>query len=636
MKKSIYAISLICISLVITLTFGCSQTKAAVDFKKGTYTAETDGKNGPVKVEVAFSENRIEKISVLSEGETEGISDPAIEKIPAAVIEYQSLAVDTVSGATVTSNALLKGIEACVVQAGADPEKLKGAVEKTTGPTEEITTQIVIVGGGASGSAAGVTASEAGIQTILLEMTTSPAGQATLAGGAFATHSSQQIASGQEVDNKWVYDQYMSTGNYKVNGGLLSHIINRSGSTIDWLIDHGCRMILAHPATGGYYEHELTHPASTLHGYIDGGVAGVTALHKSIEAAGGKVLYETKVTDIILEKGKVTGVIAEKADGGILKVYAEAVVLTTGGFGGNEELVKKTFGDGFGHSMIGTNIGTGIALAKKAGGDADYSKAITMHYGISRGGTGWTTPLNSALLNPYLHVDVDGNRFMNEEEFIFEPIKSSNVLKSLPQRTAYEIFDSTMIETVAEKGYGAITDVFTGKLATDPTVFIEVGHPVDTSARYKQSHTPADMMPDIKKYEEKGTIIEADSPAELAEKLGMHHLVETISRYNEMCDQGQDSDQYKSAEYLDNLEGTLYAVKITPSVFLGTLGGVRINQNCEVVDLSGMAVPGLYAAGADTSGVYGDSYVYFEGGTLGYAYGSGRIAGESAVQFVTD
>ncbi len=621
--------------LILSLLFmllSCSDSENGMSYNKGSYTASAEGKNGPVEVQVEFSDSQIKKITVDVSGETPAIAAPAAERIPEAIIKNQSLAIDALAGATLTSEAILAAIEDCVVQAGGDPSSLKG--EKAKGPDEEISTGIVVVGGGASGSAAAVSAAEAGSDVILLEMTATPAGQATLAGGAFGTNSSQQIEQGRTVEGKWFYNQFVDTGNYRVNGGLLSRVIQRSGETIDWLIAHGVNMILAHPATGGYFEHKLTHPNSTLHGYVDGGAVAVKALHQSVLNAGGKVMYETEVQDIILVDGHIAGVKARKADGGTLTVNADAVILATGGFGGNEELVAEYFGEGFGHSLVGTNIGTGIKLAQKAGGDADYANAITMHYGVSRGGTNWTTPLNSALLNPYLHVDADGNRFMNEEAFIFEPIKSSNVLKSLPGRTAWEIFDGRMIEVVAESGYAALTDVFSGELATDPTIFIEVGHKIDTSVRYEQSHTPADLIPDIEKYIEKGTIVRAENPEALEEALGMNHLADTISRYNELADMGEDLDHFKSSRYMEKLEGPLYAVKITPSVFLGTLGGIRINPYCEVVSPDGKAVPGLYAAGAETSGVYSDSYVFFEGGTLGYAYGSGRIAGESAAAWL--
>ncbi len=564
--------------------------QALAQVEDGTYEGSAQGYGGEVTVKVQVRDHAIVDIQTSVPNETPEIGGLAAPKLSDRIVESQSLKVDAVTGASLTSAGVLNAVELALTGAGADVDMLKSIAVEKNGTDEEMTAQIVVVGGGASGTAAALEAAEAGADVVVVEMTSSPAGQGTMAGGLFAADSSQQKESGQTIDPKWIYEQFVQTGNYQVNGGLLSKVIRMSGSTVDWLEEHGCRLTLAHPGTGGYYEHRLTHPGPTLHGYTDGGT---------------------------------------------LTIHADAVILATGGFGGNEEKVSETFGEGFGTSRVGTNIGTGIEMAMAAGADADYGKAITMHYGLSRGGTSWGTVLNSALLNPYLHVDVDGNRFMNEEDFIFEPIKSSNVIKSLPSRKAYEIFDSTMIETVKESGLVALTDVFGGELATDPTRFIEVGHPIDTAASYELSITPTDLTEEIQGLVAEGKIISAESPKELEEKLGMTHLTETIARYNELCDQGEDTDHFKSAKYLDKLEGTLYAVPITPSVFLGTLGGVEINQYCEAINTEGRAIPGLYAAGSDTSGVYSDSYVFFEGGTLGYAYNSGRIAGQSAAAYVS-
>ena len=490
---------------------GSDQSRKALEHTAdGVYEGAAEGFGGELRVRVQVEDQAIVDIEADASKETAQIGGAAAPKLIERILESQSLQVDAISGATRTSEGILGAVEQALFEAGADVELLKSVAVEKNGVDEELSTQIVVVGGGASGTAAALQAAE----------------------------------------------------------------------------------------------------------------------------AGGMVLFETKATELIMENGKAAGICAEKADGGILTIHADAVILATGGFGGNEALVEETFGEGYGVSRVGTNIGTGIEMAVSAGADAGYEKAITMHYGLSRGGTSWGSELNSALLNPYLHVDVDGNRFMNEEDFIFEPIKSSDVIKSLPQRKAYEIFDSTMIETVREGGTAALTDVFGGELAENPTKFIEMGHEIDTSASYEKSITPVDLTEEIEALVAEGKIISAESPKELAEKLDMTHLEDTIARYNELCDRGEDTDHFKSAEYLDRLEGTLYAVPITPSVFLGTLGGIEINSGCEVIDPQGKAIAGLYAAGSDTSGVYGNSYVFFEGGTLGYAYNSGRIAGQSAAEYV--
>lgn len=632
------------LSLVLTVVMisGCTQNaensnnKGDKLYTAGTYTGAAEGHNGPVKVKVTFSDSKITNVEVSEQNETAEIAENAIKKIPSQIVDHQSLAVDAVAGASQVSSAILTAVEDAVKQAGGNVEKLKANKIEKNGTDEKITTKIVIVGGGASGTAAALKAIEFNSDVIVVETTPSPMGQGTMAGGMFATNSSQQIEQHKTVDPKWYYEQYVTTGNYMVNMGLLSKVINNSGHIVDWLEQNGGKFTLAHPGTGSYYEHRLTHPNSTLHGYTEGGAKTITDLHQTIKQKGGKILYNTKATDIITDNGKVVGIKAEKEDGGTLTIKADKVILATGGFGGNEKLVKETFGDGYGQSRVATNIGTGIAMAKEAGGDADYSKAIMMHYGVSRGGTNWGTVLNSALLNPYLHVDVDGNRFMNEEEFIFEPIKSSNVIKSLPQHTAYEIFDQTMIDVVKQKGFAGITDIYNGDLAEKPTKFVEVGHEIDTAKNYKLSHTPTDLTKEIDQLVSEGKIIKAASVDELAQKLNMSNLANTVTRYNELCVAGKDSDHFKSSKYLDNVEGTVYAVKITSSVFLGTLGGITVNDNLQVLNKEGKPVDGLYAVGAETSGIYNGSYVYFEGGTLGYAYGSGYIAGEHAAKALWD
>ncbi len=600
-------------------------------FKPGDYTAAEKGMNGDVTVTATFSQDRIEKITVESK-ETDSIGKVAMDKLTKQIIDRQSIAVDAVAGATISSNAFLKALEADIKKAGGNPDAFRTAAAKT-GTDETIDTQVVVVGGGAAGTAAALQAVQNGAKVVLVEMTPAPAGQATMAGGLFANNSTQQKQKKQVVSDEWLYNQFAETANYTTNGSLLSKIIRQSGSTVDWLIENGCRLILVHAGTGGYVEHHYSQPADTLHGYIDGGAKGIAALHETITKNGGKVLYSTKAESLIIKDNKICGITATKEDGGTLSINAKAVVLATGGFGGNKDKVAEVFGEGFGTSRVGTNIGTGIEMAQSVNADADFHNAILMHYGVGRG-AGWGSILNYALMNPWLMVDVDGNRFVNEESVVFEPIKTADAVRAQPLHTAYELFDQTLIDIVKQKGAAGITDLYPGVLTSDPTKYIEVGHPVDSSKSAEKTRTPADVTADIEKLVSEGKLIKAASVAELAQKLGMTNLQATVERYNQLCENGKDTDLFKSAKYLDKLEGTVYAAKLTPSPFLGTLGGIRINDKCEVLDKNGKAVAGLYAAGAETSGVYGNSYIFFEGGTLGYAYGSGRIAGDSAAAFV--
>lgn len=620
-----------CTILATSIFMSCKK-ESTNTFAAGTYSSTEKGINGNITVSVKFSNSSIENIDIDS-NETENIGKVAMEKLAKQVIQTQSLAIDTVSGATISSTAFIKALENNVKQAGANPKDLKNKATVQKAINESIDTQIVVIGGGAAGTAAALKASQNGAKVVLLEMTAAPAGQATMAGGMFANNSTQQIEKGQVTSDEWLYKQFTETANYKANGSLLSKIIKNSGKTVDWLIENGCKLTLVHAGTGGYVEHHYSQPTDTLHGYVDGGVKALEALHNSIIKNGGKVLYNTKAEKLIIENGVIKGIKATKEDGGILTVNANAVILATGGFGGNAEKVAEIFGENYGTSRIGTNIGTGIDMAISAGADANYKDAIMMHYGVSRG-TSWGSVLNYALMTPWLMVDVDGNRFVNEEDVVFEPIKTANAVNAQAGHTAYEIFDQTLIDVVKEKGVSGIVDLYPEPLTSDPTCYIEVGHEVNSAKSAQKAHTPTDITEELEKLIKDGKIIKASNVKELAEKLNMSKLEATIEHYNELCINGKDTDMFKSPKYLDKLEGTLYAAKLTPSPFLGTLGGIRINDSCEVLDKQGKAIKGLYAAGAETSGVYGNSYIYFEGGTLGYAYGSGSIAGEEASKAV--
>ena len=169
MKKKVLA-GMLALAMCLSACTPKSNPEETGLFKAGTYTAEAQGMNGAVKVEVVFTADRIETVTVTDHAETAGISDSAIERVPDAITEHQSLGVDTVAGATITSNAILAAVEDCAKQAGADIEALKQPVEggDTVKTEEERTAGMVIVGSGISGLAAAISAAEAGVENIVV------------------------------------------------------------------------------------------------------------------------------------------------------------------------------------------------------------------------------------------------------------------------------------------------------------------------------------------------------------------------------------------------------------------------------------------------------------------------------------
>lgn len=163
----------------------------------GTYEASADGRNGPVKVSVTFTADAIEEVKIVEHAESNGISDPAISGIPESIVTYQSLGVDVVSGATITSEAILAAVAACVEQAGGDVEALK-AVPAGEGEAETLqnaTVDVLVVGGGGAGLSAALSAAQNGASVILVEKLPALGGNTYRCGGAFNTYDPEGQAN---------------------------------------------------------------------------------------------------------------------------------------------------------------------------------------------------------------------------------------------------------------------------------------------------------------------------------------------------------------------------------------------------------------------------------------------------------
>lgn len=613
-----------------------------IKYKAGTYTAKGSGKDGDVVVEVTFSSDRIESVKVIEHHDLAGIGELAIEDIPDKIVSEQNIAIDVVSGATYTSNAILRAVEDCVKQAGGDLDDLIKRKLTTPTKTEEVEYDIVVVGAGAAGTAAALAASEEDVSVLLLEKTAQPMGASTFAGGLFAADSSLQKEAGETVDKQWLFDQYMEASSGYMNSLLVRTIIEESGKTVDWLIENGCELNLVDAGTGGSYVH-IGMPA-TLHGYKEGGRVAITKLIESFKNNGGVVMFSTPATGLIKDSaGNVKGVMAEKEDGTKLKVNSKAVILATGGFGGNEEMLKEYFGDKYTVGEITTNVGDGIKMAWDAGAD-EYGTA-TAHYFWQTFSAEDIKALSNVLgydyfalttftFYPHLRVNTLGQRFSDETLATNYAIHGAQIHMQ-PNQTEYIILDTSVLKQIAEKGYASIEDHY-GIWKDDRQFFMEFNMPTDTDERIQSENMPIDYTPVLEAAVGTGVVFKGDTLEELAKNMDVNSntFVESVNQYNKAIETGEDNMFFSDAERLIPVnEGPFYAVKYTTRN-LGTLGGVRINEKIEAVDKNGQPIPGLYVAGADAGGMYGKSYVDFEGGTLGFAYTSGKIAGENAVKYV--
>ena len=638
MKK----VAALVLSIVMGLSIvGCTNNKAEGGtttsesiYKAGKYTATATGNNGDIKIEVEFNENSIVGVSVVESKETEGLGDVAIDKLISQIVDGQTLAVDVVSGATNSCNALLEAVEKCATEAGGNIDSLKTKVESNSeAKVEEIETDVVVVGAGAAGSLAALSASNNGANVVLLEKAGTVSGAGTMAGGLFAADSNQQKEAGKEVDKEWLYDQYVRDSSYYANSRLITRIIDEAGETVNYLEENGVNLLLMDSGAGAQYAH-VGMPA-TIHYYQDGGSVAIQTLHDKVVENGGQVMYETPGEELIFDKdNKVAGVVAKKADGTTLRINAKSVILATGGFGGNAEMMTEVFGEKAGTGLIGTATGDGLNMAWSAGAaeeGIEVAQWFGMKYGPEAKKMEDSGKLTDLVRNPLLFVNTRGERFCNEEE-AYESAALGTYMYNQPDGDMYIILNDSIIKEVAEKGLAEVFADRWGHLYGQGLTYQEAGHVKDLDAMAEANRTPYDYTSTIEDAVKCGVAFEANTIEELAKLIDAPYLVEEVKNYNEMCKSGEDTQFYKDSKYMYDLEeGTFYAVKVDLRC-LGTLGGVKINEDIQAVDEEGNAIENLWVAGSDAGGLYGNNYVMFEGGTLGFAYTSGRLAGENAAQ----
>lgn len=500
---------------------------------------------------------------------------------------------------------------------------------------------VVVIGAGAAGTAAALAAQEKGAKTILLEKTPFQMGAGTFAGGMFAADSEQQKAQGKVVSKKWLYNEYMGLSGGFIDSLLVRRIIDESGATVDWLNKNGAILKLVSAGTGGGYEH-IGMPA-TLHGYQEGGGKALKVLLETYKKIGGEVYFSTPAVDLIKDaKGKIVGVKAKGKAGKMIDIDAKAVVIATGGFAGNAEMLKEYVDDPYTLGEVKQNTGDGVRMAWKAGA-GKRGMNVTQYFWqtftdeemgkITKVSDDWWL-LTDFTRYPNLRVNTLGERFGDETKVTLYSVHGAQIAMQ-PQQTEFVIVDQGMADIVKQKGYAGIEEQYAAFKAK-PEFFMEFNEPNDTAELSKQENTPLDINALLDKFVGKtDTVYKADTLEGLAKAMGVNEktFLQSVAQYNKAAETGTDDLFFADGKRLVPVKkGPFYAVRFHARN-LGTLGGIRINHKIEAVTKEGQPIPGLYAAGADAGGMYGKAYVDFEGGTLGFAYTSGRLAGEAAAAY---
>ena len=565
-------------------------------YTPGTYTGTAAGKNGDVKVEVTFSANAIDSVKVVEHSETAGISDGAIENIPAAIVENQSLAVDTVSGATITSDAILKAVADAVAQAGGDVEALKNAAAPAgEKEAKELSADVIVVGGGGAGMAAATRLAQLGKSVILVEKSGFLGGAISVSGGNQVVMGSQlQIDNGVADDSvESMVADFETNGANKNNKEILTLFAENVGATTDWLVA-SCGITFEE---GLHQLGEYSHNRELA--YTGGGAGFAEAMRKAVEEAGVQVLLNTKAESLIADNGTVTGVKAASSDADYT-LTAGDVVLATGGYGANKDMLTDEMKSALYYGPA-SSTGEGIQMAQAVGAQTanmEYGKRYPNGIEVSEGMAkstiagnivGWTM---SAIL-----VNKDGNRVVNE--------KASN-------RTILE-------EELKQEG---------GELY----LLLDA----ETFEAWKAKLAPAGISDaDIEKYlEANGTTTPVFAHGETLEEaaaaagINADNLKATVEKYNGFVAKGSDDDFGRAATYLTKTigEGPYYIVEQKPR-FATTMGGLVINTSMQVLNEAGEPISGLYAAGENCGQVMGDDSP--SGANNAWALTSGKLAADA-------
>ncbi|MBR1822169.1 MAG: FAD-dependent oxidoreductase [Clostridia bacterium] len=595
----------ILLSLALML-FGISAlAEETQSFTPGTYTGEGQGIRSTIKVEVTFSEDAITDIQLIEHGETRNIADAAIDAIPAAVLESQSIAVDAVSSVTFTSRGLLAAIQDACEQAGGNLDLLKQKPEIAPAEDEELTTDVVVVGMGLAGVAASLSALDEGAQVIAIEKASAPGGSSKYSGGfitGIGTELQQEIGFDMDVDAYMDYfnsQEDMSVKADETDRDATRAMIERSAADIEFLEAHG------DPITGpdGFGSpFTVWHYPATRTNAFDGEAAGadhIVALMKTLnENENFSIHYDARATEILTdEDGKACGIVATRKDGSTLTVRAGAVVLATGGWAASKELMER-FAPSFPQEWVlpyttssMQNTGDGILMAEAIGADI-YEDGwwMDLAIGIDAGGyaTYFPDTLNGLInYNNYYVVDGEGARIFNVNSLYG------------PRSIA---FSDAMART------GKIFSIMTAEGFPAGIEYIENNDRVDNKNVFK-----------------------ADTLEELAELTGMdvETFVAGVERYNGFCETGVDEDMGQMT-LIPIGDGPYYALNIK-TITMGTIGGVKTDDDNRVLNQEGEAIDGLFAAGEIINGKYFNQ-VYVSGCAQLLCTDSGILAGRGAAQ----
>ena len=631
-KKSVSALAMAAVIAVSLFGYGCGAKSASTSSDagvSGNFTGTAKGFGGDVSVTLTLTDGAITGCTAEGKDETEGVGSQAIAKMPGEIAESGSIAVDGVSGATVTSTAIKEAAAAALTAAGLNPDDYKTAVEKDAAAEDStVDADVVVVGAGGAGMTAAITAAAEGKSVVILESQSMVGGNSVRATGGMnagktvyqdenefgesaGVEKTLKTAAEKYADNEtitalaktvseqWAAYQANPTGYFDsvelmeldtMIGGkgindpeLVETLCANSADAIDWLDEHG---ITLHNVSsfGGASVKRIHRPVNAEGKTVSVGSYMIPLLQENCEKAGVKMMLDTTATEILTDaNGAAVGVKATGASGETVTVNAKAVVLASGGFGANLDMVVKYKPElkGFMTTNAPGIQGQGIEMAQAIGAATVDMDQIQIHPTVEAN--------TAALITEGLRgdgavlINAEGKRFIDE-------VGTRDVVSAaeIAQTGSYSwlVVDQAMVDA---------SSVIQG--------YIKKGYTVTGAT-----------------YEELGKAMGVDAAA----------FAETMDKWNGYVEAKNDPDFGRTSFANPLNTAPYYAVKVTAGVH-HTMGGLKINANTEVLNEKGEVIPGLFAAGEVTGGVHGANRL--GGNAVADFTVFGRIAGAAASDY---
>ena len=631
-KKSVSALAMAAVISVSLFGYGCGAKPASTSSDAGVsgdFTGTAKGFGGDVSVTLTLTDGAITGCTAEGKDETQGVGSEAIAKMPGEIAESGSIAVDGVSGATITSTAIKEAAAAALTAAGLNPDDYKTAVENNaTAEDSTVDADVVVVGAGGAGMTAAITAAGEGKSVVILESQSMVGGNSVRATGGMnagktvyqdenefgesaGVEKTLKTAAEKYADNEtitalaktvseqWAAYQANPTGYFDsvelmeldtMIGGkgindpeLVETLCANSADAIDWLDEHG---ITLHNVSsfGGASVKRIHRPVNAEGKTVSVGSYMIPLLQENCEKAGVKMMLDTTATEILTDaNGAAVGVKATGASGETVTVNAKAVVLASGGFGANLDMVVKYKPElkGFMTTNAPGIQGQGIEMAQAIGAATVDMDQIQIHPTVEAN--------TAALITEGLRGD--GAILINEEgQRFIDEVGTRDVVSAaeIAQTGSYSwlVVDQAMVDA---------SSVIQG--------YIKKGYTVTGAT-----------------YEELGKAMGVDAAA----------FAETMEKWNGYVEAKNDPDFGRTSFANPLNTAPYYAVKVTAGVH-HTMGGLKINANTEVLNEKGEVIPGLFAAGEVTGGVHGANRL--GGNAVADFTVFGRIAGAAASDY---